>query len=122
MTRQCESCGSGEAPGTAEAPILIRHTQDGRRVEVIGRALCLDGRREAEALVEVRGHPNRRAIWEAVPDATHMAGRIPLTADEAARAQAALDAAKATYEASPLGVSERMRHAADDILRLRIDE
>ncbi len=107
---------------TAEAPILIRLTHDGRRVEVIGRALCLDGRREAEVLVEVRSHPNRRAIREAVPDATHMAGRIPLTAHEAARAQAALDAARAAHEATPFAVAERIRHAADQILRLRIDE
>lgn len=51
-----------------------------------------------------------------------MAGRIALTADEAARAQAALDAARAAHEATPLAVAERMRHAADQILRLRIDE
>lgn len=122
MTPQRESGRSRELPGAAEAPILIRHTRDGRRVEVIGRALCLDGRREADTLVEVRLHPNRSVIRQAVPEATHMAGRIPLNAEEAARAQAALDAARATYEASPLGIAERMRHAADDILRLRIDE
>ncbi|GMU46800.1 MAG: hypothetical protein IT469_06060 [Pseudomonadales bacterium] len=106
----------------AAAPILIRHTEDGRRVEAIDRWICLDGRREADALVEVRSHPNRAAISQAVPDATHMAGRIPLTADQATRAQAALDEARAAYEASPLGIAERMRHAADGILRLRIDE
>ena len=33
---------------TAEAPVLIRHTDDGRRVEVIGRFVCMDGRREVE--------------------------------------------------------------------------
>lgn len=107
---------------TAEAPVLIRHTDDGRRVEVIGRFVCMDGRREADALVEVRSHPNRRAIWQAVPDATHMAGRIALTADEAARARAALDVAHAAHQATPFAVAERMRHAADQILRLRIDE
>ena len=51
-----------------------------------------------------------------------MAGRVPLTAQEAAQAQAALDAARAAYEASPLAIAERIRHAADDILKLRIDE
>jgi hypothetical protein len=102
--------------------IPIKLTQDGRRVEVAGRAICLGGRHEADALVEVRRHPNRAAIWQAVPEATHMAGRVPLTAEEAARAQAALDSARDTYEASPLAISERMRHAADDILKLRIDE
>lgn len=113
------------APDTAdmaEAPILIRHTHDGRRVEVIGRYLCLDGRREADALVAVRSHPNRRAIWQTAPDATHMAGRIPLTAHESARVQAAFDAARAAHEATPFAVAERIRHAADQILRLRIDE
>ena len=33
----------------AAAPILIRHTEDGRRVEVIDRWICLDGRRAAVA-------------------------------------------------------------------------
>ncbi len=113
---------SPEAPETPEAPILIRHTQDGWRVEVIGLFVCLDGRREADVLVEVRSHPNRRAIRQAAPDATHMAGRIALTAAEAARAQAALDAARAAQEATPFAVAERMRRAADAILRLRIDE
>ncbi|MDY6957242.1 MAG: hypothetical protein SVO96_10285 [Pseudomonadota bacterium] len=111
-----------QAGDAAETPVLIRHTQDGRRVEVIGRFLCLDGRRETDALVDVRQHPNRMAIWQAAPEATHMAGRIPLTREQAARAQAALDAARAVYEASPMAISERIRHAADDILRLRIDE
>lgn len=111
-----------QAGDAAETPVLIRHTQDGRRVEVIGRFLCLDGRRETDALVDVRQHPNRMAIWQAAPEATHMAGRIPLTREEAARAQAALDAARAVYEVSPMAISERIRHAADDILRLRIDE
>jgi hypothetical protein len=72
--------------------------------------------------VEVRQHPNRMAIWQAMPDATHMAGRMPLTREEAARAQAALDEARAIHEATPTAIAERMRHAADDILRLRIDE
>jgi hypothetical protein len=101
---------------------LIKLTQDGRRVEVIDRAICLDGRHEADTLTEVRQHPNRVAIRQAAPDATHMAGRIPLTQEEAACAQAALDTARALYDATPLAIAERMRHAADDILKLRIDE
>jgi len=105
---------------TSRTPIKL--TQDGRRVEVVGRAICLDGRHEADTLTEVRRHPNHAAIWRAVPEATHMAGRVPLTAQEAAQAQAALDAARAAYEASPLAIAERIRHAADDILKLRIDE
>ncbi|MGB5234385.1 MAG: hypothetical protein WBN85_04305 [Candidatus Macondimonas sp.] len=101
---------------------LIKLTQDGRRVEVIDRAICLDGRHEADTLTEVRQHPNRVAIRQAAPDATHMAGRIPLTQEEAACAQATLDTARALYDATPLAIAERMRHAADDILKLRIDE
>ena len=101
---------------------LIKLTQDGRRVEVIDRAICLDGRHEADTLIEVRQHPNRVAIRQAAPDATHMAGRIPLTKEEAACAQAALDTARALYDATPLAIAERIRHAADDILKLRIDE
>lgn len=101
---------------------LIKLTQDGRRVEVIDRAICLDGRHEADTLTEVRQHPNRIAIRQAAPDATHMAGRIPLTQEEAACAQAALDTARALYDATPLAIAERIRHAADDILKLRIDE
>lgn len=101
---------------------LIKLTQDGRRVEVIDRAICLDGRHEADTLTEVRQHPNRVAIRQAAPDATHMAGRIPLTKEEATLAQTALDMARAIYDASPLAIAERIRHAADDILKLRIDE
>ena len=101
---------------------LIKITQDERRVEVIDRAICVAGKHEADALVEVHRHPNCAAIRQAVPAATHMAGRVPLTADEAAQAQAALDAARDAFAASPFGVAERMRRAADGILRLRIDE
>lgn len=101
---------------------LIKTTRDGRRVEVVGRAVCLAGKHEADALVAVCRHPNRAAILMAVPEATHMAGRVPLTADEAARAQAALDAARDAFEASSFGIAERMRRAADGILRLRIDD
>ena len=87
MAQEQSDFHAGDA---AETPVLIRHTQDGRRVEVIGRFLCLDGRRETDALVDVRQHPNRMAIWQAAPEATHMAGRIPLTREEAARAQSFL--------------------------------
>ena len=92
-------------------PMLVRITQDGRRVEIIGGHICLDGRPEAERLIPVSQHPNRNAILARVPEATHMAGRIPLDAVEAARAQAALDAARAAYEASPAGIAQRLRSA-----------
>jgi hypothetical protein len=95
---------------------LIKTTADGRKVEVIGQAVCLDGKQEATALVSVREHPNRAAILQAVPDATHMAGRLPLTMEQAALAQAALDEAKQAYDNSPTGISERIRLSIKDAL------
>jgi hypothetical protein len=57
------------------AAVLVKLTLNGRRVEVRGRHLCLDGQPEADALVPLDEHPNRHAIWLAVPEATHRAGR-----------------------------------------------
>ena len=62
---------------------LVKTTQDGRKLEVIGLAICLDGQLEAFELIEVKLHPNQRAIWKVVPEATHMAGRVALTREEA---------------------------------------
>ena len=45
-------------------------------------------------------------------DATHMAGRIALTVDEAEKAYHALVAAKEEYDKSPTGVAERARDLA----------
>ena len=42
---------------------LVKTTQDGRKLEVIGLAICLDGKLEAFELIEVKLHPNQRAIW-----------------------------------------------------------
>ncbi len=98
---------------------FIKTTEDGRKVEVIGTAICLAGRKEADRLISVHEHPNRAAILNAVPNATHVAGRLPLTAEEAATAQAALDAAKAAYEASPLGIAERIRTAQKNAIANR---
>jgi hypothetical protein len=100
----------------------IKTTQDGRKVEVIGQAICLDGKPEAEQLTPVVQHPNWRAILDAVPNATHMAGRLPLTVDEAECAHRAMVAAKETYERSPVGVAERARHAVNGMLKMRGDE
>lgn len=100
----------------------IKTTQDGRKVEVVGTAIYLDGRQEADRLVAVIQHPNWRAILEAAPDATHMAGRLPLTVDEAEKAQRAMDAARQAYEDSPAGIAERSRHAINDMLMKRSDE
>lgn len=90
---------------------LLRVTADGRRIEVIGRQLCIDGKAEADALLPVAQHPNRTAILSRVPEATHVAGRIVLDAYEAARALAALDAGRLAYETSPAGIAARIRNA-----------
>ena len=95
---------------------FIKSTEDGRKVEVVGQAIFLDGKKEATSLVAIAKHPNRVAILQAVPKATHMAGRIPLTAEQAAIAKAALDQAKEAYESSPTGISERIRLSIRDAM------
>ena len=57
---------------------LVKVTQDGRKLEVIGLAICLDGELEAFELIEVKLHPNRRVILKVLPEATHLAGRVAL--------------------------------------------
>ncbi|OYZ89615.1 MAG: hypothetical protein B7X99_19140 [Rhizobiales bacterium 17-65-6] len=91
---------------------LIKTTQDGRKLEVIGLAICLDGALEAFELIEVKDHPNRRAILAAVPDATHVAGRLPLTREEADKVVAAFGEVEAQILASPAAINERFRIAA----------
>jgi hypothetical protein len=100
----------------------IKCTRDGRRVEVIGRCICLDGRPESEILVAVIDHPHWRTILQTVPDATHMAGRVALTVDEAEKAQLALNLARDTFDGSPLGAAERSRLAINRMLMNRSDE
>lgn len=91
---------------------LVKTTQDGRKLEVIGLAICLDGELEAFELIEVKMHPNRRAIWGAAPDATHMAGRVTLTREEAEIVASAFRQAEAEILASPAAINERFRIAA----------
>ena len=91
---------------------LVKTTQDGRKLEVIGLAICLDSKLEAFELIEVKLHPNRRAIWAAVPDATHMAGRVALTRVEADIVESAFKDAQAEILASPIAINERFRIAA----------
>lgn len=100
----------------------IKTTQDGRKLEVIDRAIYLDGNKECDKLVHLSEHPNVRAIIAAVPEAKYMAGRVPLTQEEADIALAALDIANTEYNNSSFGISERMRNVSKDLLRLRIDE
>jgi hypothetical protein len=92
--------------------VLVKTTEDGRQVEVKGLAICLDGQLEAFELVEVKMHPNRRAILQAAPDATHMAGRLALNKDEVAIVEAALKDVEAQILASPAAINERFRIAA----------
>jgi hypothetical protein len=91
---------------------LVKTTLDGRKLEVIGLAICLDGQLEAFELIDVKLHPNRRAILEVAPDATHMAGRVALTKAEAAIVEAAYKGAEAQILADPKAISERFRIAA----------
>jgi hypothetical protein len=91
---------------------LIKTTQDGRKLEVIGLAICLDGELEAFELIEVKLHPNRPAIWKVMPEATHMAGRVALTQDEADIVVGAFKEAEAEILASPAAINERFRIAA----------
>lgn len=92
-------------------PTLVKTTQDGRKVEVIDGWVCLAGAREANSLVPLLEHPNRQAIAKAVPGASHVAGRLPLTHEEAAIAQSALTAAQREFDASPEGIAQRIRMA-----------
>jgi hypothetical protein len=93
------------------AAVFVKLTRDGRRVEVIGRHLCLEGVPETETLTVLDEHPNRKAILQTVPRATHVAGRLPLTLAEASVAQAALRAAQDDFDGSPAAVRQRLRRA-----------
>jgi hypothetical protein len=96
---------------TRQKATFVKTTQDGRKVEVIDGWVCLAGTPETDSLVPLIEHPNRQAIARAVPGATHVAGRIPLTHEEAAVAQGALDEAKRNFDASPNGIAQRIRLA-----------
>jgi len=89
----------------------IRTTSDGRKVEVIDGWICLDGVREADSLIAMDEHPNRQAILRAVPGATHAGGRLPFTLAEAAAVQSALSVNQRSFDASPAGISQRLRRA-----------
>jgi len=90
------------------ASTFIRNTADGRSIEVIDGAVCLDGHIEAHELVALIEHPNRQAIQRAVPKATHMAGRLPLTMEEANQIQDLLDACRRELDLSPAAMHRRM--------------
>jgi hypothetical protein len=91
---------------------FIKTTLDGRKLECIGLAICLDGELECFDLIEVKMHPNRRAIREVAPEATHMAGRVTLTKEEAEAVTRHMKEAEAEILASPTAMNERFRIAA----------
>jgi len=96
----------------------IKTTEDGRKVEVIGAAICLNGVEEAYALIPLEEHPNRQAIKRVVPNASHVAGRLPLTLNEAGKVHSALMAAKQDFDPSPRAVMERLRLAVIEKTRM----
>ena len=89
--------------------VLVKTTQDGRKLEVVGQALMLGGKLEAVELTPVLDHPNRLAILAVAPDAEFLAGRVSLTAAEAQVAREALELAQAEFLKSPAAIEERFR-------------
>lgn len=92
---------------------LIKLTQDSRRVEVVGTAVLLDGVLESLEVTDLVNHPRKFQILYAAPDATHVAGRIALTAQEAEAAKAALSEGHRQLAANPAAIAERFRMAAN---------
>lgn len=101
----------GGPDGSGAAPVFVKTTQDGRPVEVIDGWVCLGGLKEADTLVPLTEHPNRQAILAAAPDATHMAGRLPLTHAEAAIAHGAMSVEQRWIDTSPRAIAQRLRRA-----------
>ncbi len=89
---------------------FIRNTEDGRKVEVIGPHVCVDGKPVGDSLVEVKNHPNKEAILFALPNAAFMAGPVVLTAEEASIVRGALAAAKGPMT-DRIEITERFRKA-----------
>ncbi len=92
---------------------LIKITQDGRRVEVVGTAIVLDGKLESLEVTDLVNHPRKFEILRAAPEATHVAGRIALTATEAELAKDALWLGQEQQAADPAAIAERFRIAAN---------
>jgi hypothetical protein len=93
-------------------PKFIRNTSDGRAIEVIGAYVCIDREPVADRVVEVATHPNKNAILAAVPNATHMAGPLVLTTEEASAVRGALLAAEAPIT-EPSEIDKRLREAVN---------
>lgn len=91
---------------------LVKTTQDGRKLEVVGMAILLGGKLEADELTPVLDHPNRYAILKVMPEAAYLAGRVALTAEEAEIAKAALAKGQDQFMTNPMAIEERFRMAA----------
>ncbi|MCJ2184836.1 hypothetical protein MTR62_19380 [Novosphingobium sp. 1949] len=89
----------------------IKTTRDGRRVEVIGLAVTLDGKPESMEVNEVLTHPRKAQIQHSAPEATHVAGRIALTRSEAQAAREALYANQARFAQDPRYAAARFQAA-----------
>lgn len=100
-------------------PVLIKTVSDGRKLEVVGTALYLGGEKEADDIDPVIYHPNRENIRKAAPEATHMAGRVPLTWEEALAVNAALKEARDVFESSPQGLADHIRLAQNKAMASR---
>jgi hypothetical protein len=90
---------------------LIKTTQDGRKVEVIGSMVCLDGKPESWEVVDLINHPRKYQILMAAPEATHVAGRVTLTPEEAKLAKDTLWQNQARAAANPGAVAARFQAA-----------
>lgn len=88
---------------------LVKMTQDGRRVEVDGIAIMLDGRLESLEVTHIITHPRKVQIQRSAPDATHVAGRIALTREEAERALTALAHNQEQLASDPRYAAARLR-------------
>jgi hypothetical protein len=89
---------------------FVRTTSDGRKIEVIGPNVCIDGKPVADSLVDVKNHPNREAILFTLPNAAYMAGPVALTAEEASVVRGALAAARPAMT-DRIEITERFRKA-----------
>ncbi|WP_395666944.1 hypothetical protein [Methylocella sp.] len=96
---------------------FIRETSDGRKIEVIGPYVCVDGDPVADGMVEVKTHPNKDAILHALPNAAFMAGPIVLVAEEASLVRGAFAKFKQP-EQNLAQIEKRFREAYNARARL----
>ncbi len=106
-------------PGINSMKTLIKTTSDGRSLTVEGCVICLGGVKEADDLDPVIYHPNRENILKVMPEATHMAGRVPLTMEQALAADRALKEGRKAMESDPKAIAERIRMAQNKAMAAR---